>query len=197
MAFIDFKPEQFVPAFLLLLINSSNTLKKFLLVIFLIIQYTFSFSQEENKIHWISFKDAVEKNKTTPKKIFIDVYTGWCGWCKKMDATTFEDKAVVKYMNEKFYAVKLDAETKDTILYKDKSYTYIPDYKSNEIAAYLLQGKMGYPTSVYLDEKMDLIGPVQGYMTNDQLLPVLKYFAEDFYKTVKWEDFLSQTFNKK
>ena len=30
----------------------------------------------------------------------IDLYTYWCGWCKRMDKTTFEDQAVAKYLNE-------------------------------------------------------------------------------------------------
>lgn len=140
-------------------------------------------------IQWITFEEALSKSKTTPKKIFMDVYTEWCGWCKKMDASTFKDPKVVSYINANFYAVKLDAETKDTISYKEKKYTFVPAYKSNEIAAYLLNGQMGYPTSVYLDEKSDPITSVPGYYTSEQLLPILKYFAEDIYKTKKWEEY--------
>lgn len=151
-------------------------------------------SAQENGIKWISLTDALNKNKVIPKKIFIDFYTGWCGWCKRMDITTFSDKEVVGYMNEKFYPVKLDAETRDTIFYLNKPYYYKPEYKANEIAAYMLNGQMGYPTSVYLDENNNLIGPVQGYLTKEQLLPVLKYFAENTYKTIKWEDFVKETF---
>jgi thioredoxin-related protein len=170
-------------------------MKRIIIFIF-IISYCFdSYCQSNDKIQWMSLKEAIEKSTVKPKKIFIDVYTSWCGWCKRMDATTFEDREVIKYMNEKFYPVKLDAETKDTIIYKNKSYTFVPEYKSNEIATFLLNGKMGYPTSVYLDEKLDLIGPVQGYLTKDQLLPVMKYFAENVYQTKKWDDFLKETFH--
>lgn len=153
-------------------------------------------SQESGKkkagIEWMDFKSALTKSSTEPKKIFIDVYTGWCGWCKRMDATTFEDPKVVAYMNKHFYAVKLDAETRDTIVFKDKPYVFKPEYRANEIAAIFLNGQMSYPTSVYLDEKSDPIGPVAGYMTEKQLLPVLKYFAEDLYKTTKWDDYVRE-----
>ena len=47
------------------------------------------------KIKWMTFEEAVKLNETTPKKIFIDVYTDWCGWCKRMDQTTFRNEEVV------------------------------------------------------------------------------------------------------
>ena len=165
---------------------------KFIVLIWLITFSSLASCQE--KIHWLTFKEATDKNLIAPKKIFIDVYTEWCGWCKRMDATSFEDEAVIKYINQKFYPVKLDAETRDTISYKNKSYTYVSEYKSNEIAAFLLNGKMGYPTSVYLDEKMDLIGPVQGYLDKDQLLKVMKYFGDNLYQTVKWDDYVKENY---
>ena len=148
---------------------------------------------EATAIQWMSFEEAVKKSETEKekKKIFIDVYTDWCGWCKVMDKNTFVDPQIVKLINEKFYAVKFDAETKDSVLFKDKYFQFKPEYKSNELAALLMNGKMSYPTSVYLDGESNLIGPVPGYLTAEQFLPVLKYFAEDFYKTTSWEDYMN------
>ncbi len=147
-------------------------------------------------IQWVSFEDAVASNSKSPKKIFVDMYTHWCGWCKRMDATTFEDPAVASYMNKHFYPVKFNAETKDSIYFKDKYFQYKPEYKSNELAAILMNGKMSYPTSVYLDGESNLIGPVPGYLTAEQFLPVLRYFAEDIYKTTQWDDYMKQQQNK-
>jgi thioredoxin-related protein len=145
-----------------------------------------------DKIQWMTLADATKKMQQQPKKIFIDFYTSWCGWCKRMDATTFEDPAVVAYMNKNFYAIKFNAETHDSVRYKDKTYGFKPDYKSNEFAAQMLNGQMSYPTSVYMDESMAEIAPVAGYLTGEQLLPVLKYFAENIYKTKKWEDYMNE-----
>ena len=144
-------------------------------------------------INWITFEEALGRSAKEPKKIYMDIYTEWCGWCKKMDKSTFTDPHVISYLNKYFYSVKLDAETKDTITYKTKDYTFVTAYKSNEVAAYLLNGQMGYPTSVYLDEKTDPITAVPGYYTAEQLLPILKYFGEDIYKTKKWEEYQAES----
>lgn len=170
-------------------------IKSSLFLLFLCVFISTVTLAQENKssetVQWLKFEDAVESNTKNPKKIFIDMYTNWCGWCKKMDATTFTDPAVASYLNKHFYSVKLNAETKDSIFFKDKYFQYKPEYKSNEMAAIMMNGKMSYPTSVYLDGESNLIGPVPGYLTAEQFLPILKYFAEDFYKTTNWEDYMN------
>ena len=79
-------------------------------ILFFIISI-YGYSQE---INWISIEEAEIANKKEPRKVFIDVYTDWCGWCKKMDASTFEDPQIIKYLNENYYCVKLDGEDKNT-----------------------------------------------------------------------------------
>jgi len=137
----------------------------------------------------MSFEQAVEKNKTEPKKIFVDVYTHWCGWCKRMDATTFKDPAVVDYMNKNYHAVKLDAETKDTVHFQGHDFIYRQENRANEIALSLLNNRMSYPTSVYLDEKVSMLSPVPGYLTVEQIMPILKFYGDNIYKSKTWEDY--------
>ena len=145
-------------------------------------------------INWMTFSEAVKASEKTQKKIFVDVYTHWCGWCKRMDATTYEDPGVIEYLNKYFISVKLDAEMKDSIKFKDKLYTFKPEYRSNEIAVWMLNGQMSYPTSVYLDEGFNLLGPAPGYQTPQQLLPQLRYFAENIYKTKDWDTYQKEVY---
>ena len=142
-------------------------------------------------IHWMNFTDAYKQNlkDSVKKKVFIDVYTYWCGWCKRMDASTFEDPKVVKYINDHYYPVKLDAETRDTIYFRDKVFVYRPEFKANEIALSLLMEKMSYPTSVYLDEQFSMLTTTPGYQTAEQILPILQYFGQNIYKTITWEEY--------
>jgi thioredoxin-related protein len=146
--------------------------------------------QEPKEIQWMSFEEAAKRSEKSPRKIVIDIYTSWCGWCKRLDATTYQDPEVIKYINKKFYAVKLDAEIKDTIRFKDKIFTYIPERKANELALSLLNGSMSYPSTVFLDEKFSMLAPVPGYHDAREMLELfLKYFGDEIYKTKKWEDY--------
>ena len=176
-----------------------NTTKYFAVLLLLFIAPQFTFSQNKLRepnspdgIQWVSFEEAVIKNQTEPKKIFMDMYTSWCGWCKRMDASTFKDPKVIEYLNKKYYAVKFDAETKDTIRFRDHDFYFHTEWRSNELAWSMMNGKMSYPTSLYLDETLSLLSPVPGYVTAEQIMPILTYFGENIYKEKKWDVYLSE-----
>lgn len=151
---------------------------------------------EGEKIKWYTFQEAVELSKKNKKKIFIDVYTDWCGWCKVMDRNTFAHPVIAKYMNEKYYPVKLNAEMKDTVFFNN--YNFVnpsPETprSTHQLASSLLNNKLSYPTVVFLDENFAMLTQVPGYQKPEQMEPILKYFGENAYPTIKWEDF-TQTF---
>lgn len=153
---------------------------------------------EEETITWYSWEEAMALHKENPKKIFIDVYTDWCGWCKKMDKTTFQDKGVAKVINEHFYAVKFNAEQKDNIEYKDYTLKYIPNAGRrgvHELAYALLDGKMGYPAFVYLDEKQDRITISPGFKDAKTIMKELTFVGEGHYKDKSFNEF-NQSYGK-
>lgn len=143
------------------------------------------------KVEWISFEEAVELNKQEPKKILVDVYTDWCGWCKKLKKNTFNHPPIAKYINENFYPVRFNAETDKTVRFMGKTFTKTGtrSRSPHQLAAALLQGKMSYPSVAYLDGQNRLITAVPGYYEPKDIEPILKYFAEEIYKTQKFEDY--------
>lgn len=138
----------------------------------------------QEKINWLTLPEAIELNRTEPRKFMIDVYTDWCGWCKRMDATTFSDPTIASYVNKNFYAVKFNAEMKDSLTLGNRTYHYIPNGSRgyHEVAAILTKGRLSYPTIVYLDEELRHIEIRPGYKTVDQLQPDLIYCVEEKYR---------------
>jgi uncharacterized protein YyaL (SSP411 family) len=140
----------------------------------------------------MTIEEALEKSKTEKRKIFIDVYTDWCGWCKHMDSTTFKDQAVVAYMNEKYYSVKLNAEQTSDITYKGTTYKFVKQNGGrgyHELAALWLNNRLSYPTSVILNEEQDLIQPIPGFQDTKKMDAILHYFGTDSHRKTPWEKY--------
>ena len=154
-------------------------------------------TKAQNKINWLTLEQAYAKTKIAPKKVIIDVYTGWCGWCKVMDENTFSNAAVINYINDNYYAVKLDAENTKDIRIADKVYKFDETNKTNQAAIELLQGKMSYPSIVYLDEKFNMIQPLPGYMDAKAFHQVITYIGDNNHKKEDFEKYKAGTYISK
>ena len=176
-------------------------MKKILLLIGVVILFSFSTTKENTKIKWMTFEEAIAAQKTAPKKIIMDAYTLWCGPCKMLDKNTFSNDDVADYINKNFYPVKFNAEGNDVINFKENSfknpnYDAQKKYKRNsqhQLAAYF--GVRAYPTLLFIDEESNLIAPITGYKTPKQLEIYLKLFNTDAYKSIttqeQWDAFVS------
>ncbi|MFW6096287.1 MAG: thioredoxin family protein [Bacteroidota bacterium] len=143
------------------------------------------------EVKWHSFEEAIEKNKSNPKKILIDVYTDWCGWCDKMKEETFNHPDIAEYINKHFYAVRFDAESSEEITFRGETFKKEGNKKRSphQLAVALLQGKMSYPSVAYLNEDNQLITAVPGFYGAKDMEVLLKYFVEEAYKKEKFNDF--------
>ncbi len=140
----------------------------------------FSFVMKNNftsntEIKWLNIEEAQKLNKKVPKKIFIDVYTSWCGWCKVMDKKTFTDPKVVEYMNKKFYSVKLDAESPKQITFGGQKMT------ESELAGRFF-GVTSFPTTLYLDESLQGIHKQPGFLEVADFYKLVEIIGENKYK---------------
>ncbi len=141
-------------------------------------------------IKWLSFTELKAAYAKNPKPIIIDVYTNWCGWCKVMDRETYSNAKVIEYINDKYYAVKFNAESTEAVEFAGKQYGYNSGYRSHDLAVTLLQGRMGYPTTVLLSAIDAQPAPLSGYMKPSELEPPLKFFGEGAYKTQDFPQFM-------
>jgi thioredoxin-related protein len=146
---------------------------------------------DDNVVKWMTFEEAVAKSKIQKRKIFVDVYTNWCGWCKVMDKKTFNDPNVAKILNENFYPVKFNAEQREDITFNGTTFKFIPSGNNgtHQLAAALLSNQLSYPTVVFLDEEFRIIQPLPGYREAPEFHMISKFIGEGHYEAQKWEDF--------
>ena len=171
----------------------------FSLLVFILSVAT-SFKSDEKRpaegIQWLTIEEAYAKMQQEPRKVLIDVYTDWCGWCKVMDRETFKNKAVVAYVNRKYYAVKLDAEQKKAITLGDKKFVYIEEGGRgvHQLALALTNNQLSYPTTVFLDDQFNVIQPLPGYMKAKEFHEVITFFGEDYHKKEAFDTYKSNTY---
>lgn len=135
------------------------------------------------KAQALGFDEGLKLAKERNKKVIVDVYTDWCGWCKRMDKDAYGNADVKKLIEENFILVKLDAEGPATHSYNGKKYS------DPDLAAFF--EVTGYPTTVFLSpdgkilefnyEKYKMKN-LPGYLPAADFKKVLEYFREDKYK---------------
>lgn len=157
-----------------------------------------AFSPSENpageKVKWYSWEEAVAANKENPKKMMIDIYTGWCHWCKVMDKQTFNEPEIAKYLNENFYPVKLDAEQKEDIVFGEHTFKYQKSGRRgvHSLAYSLLDGSLSYPSIVFMDQDVKRIMISKGFKKPDAFQQELDFVAGEHYKDKSFDQFKTE-----
>jgi len=148
--------------------------------------------EKSTQINWMTWEEAVKAQEEKPKKLLINVYTGWCRWCKRMDETTFQQPQIAEYLNEYFYPVKFDAEQKDNLEYKGDVFKYVKSGNKgyHELAAQLLRGRLSFPSIVFMDEDLEVIQALPGFKSPEEFEQIITYFAQDYYKSTPWTSYL-------
>ena len=116
---------------------------------------------------WDAGMKAAGANK---RFVMVDVYTDWCGWCKRMDRDVFSNPEVREYLGKKFVTVRLNAEAGDAAHYEGK------DFTSRTLATRF--GVTGYPTTIFLRANGDHLANVPGYLPADRFLLLLRYIGD-------------------
>lgn len=149
--------------------------------------------EKSGAVHWYKFGEAVELQKKKPKMIMVDVYTSWCGPCKMMSAYTFGNGVIANYLNENFYPVKFDAETWDSVAFNGFVFknnnppgTQRPVH---QFAISILDGKLSYPSIVFVDTDIKRVQTIVGFHTAAQFEPIIKFLGSEAYKKQNFDDY--------
>ena len=152
-----------------------------------------SFSQ----VKWMTLEQAMAAQQEKPKKIFIDFYANWCGPCKIMDKNTYGHQEIANFLNENYYAVKFDAEGKESVTVFGRIFSN-PEFSSGKKRNSMhdftkFMNVNSVPSIVFLDEQSMPITNINGFLTAKELDPYLRIISSDEYKKFKsraeWENY--------
>jgi thioredoxin-related protein len=155
-------------------------------------------SNAQTKINWLKITDVekqIKKDGKNAKRVFIDCYTDWCGWCKRMDKDTFEDPTIAMIMNYYFYSVKFDAETKENITFGGKEYKNAnPNGRrsAHELAIMLLNQRLSYPSFSILNSDLSIATIIPGYYTAKDFEPMIVFMGGKYEEKYSFEEFQKQ-----
>ncbi len=147
---------------------------------FFLLSFFFGNAQEKS-IRWLSFDQLDDSLANRPKKVFVDFYTDWCTYCRKMDKVVFTNSEVIEQLNDSYYAVRMDAESLDTISFEGQQFindqvgkTRNPVHQIAQLLA-LREGQFAPPTMVILDETFVVKNRYFEYLTSKKLLKALRF----------------------
>lgn len=137
-----------------------------------------TFQAHPQKMKWSSFDELIENMRKQPRPIVIFIHTDWCKFCAMQENNTFSHPTVVKQLNEKCYAVRLNAEERNDIMFLNKKYHYKPSGAGSgyhQLAEMLARknGKLTLPSTVILSEAWQIVHKAEGFLTSDELLRLL------------------------
>ncbi len=105
-------------------------------------------------------RQAMKEAKESGKMILIDVYTDWCGPCKKLDADTYTNPEVLTYLTRTFICVKVNAEDPKLGYWVSSKY-----------------GIDAYPSIIVLSPDRKMKGKFSSYLPPRQFLAAVNQLA--------------------
>lgn len=136
------------------------------------------------QVKWNTIEEA-SKAQIGDKLYFVDFYTSWCGYCKKMDRETFTDATVAKILNKYYYPVKFNAEGSNTFTWAGQ--TYRPAKAGRNRTHEFARGVRGYPTFALFNADGTLLQSIPGFSNAKEFTIILWYFASGDYTRYPFE----------
>ena len=121
---------------------------------------------------WKTLNDGLRQAIVSGKPVIVDVYTNWCGWCRRMDRDVYQKAEIAAYLRKNYVTVKMNAEAKDAARWQVRNYTLQDLSQQFRVS--------GFPTTIFLRANGEHMANVPGYVPADRFLLLLRYVAEGY-----------------
>ncbi len=135
---------------------------------------------QDTKVQWLTLEQSEDSLTINPKKVFIDFYTDWCTYCRKMDRVVFTKPEVVDALNTSYYAVRFNAEQTSPVrleghvLINDQlGKTRRPIHQLAQLLA-TREGEFTPPVLLILDQDFRVAARYFEYLDSMELIEVLR-----------------------
>ena len=135
---------------------------------------------------WRSWDSGLPAAAASHRPVLVDVYTDWCGWCHRMDATVYSRPDVRSYLDSKFVVVRLNAESNETVHYGGQTMSARALASAFNVS--------GYPTTIFLDSGGQHLANVPGYLEPEKFLQLVHYIGDGHMdRGTSWDDYLKRS----
>ena len=111
-------------------------------------------------IAWQPWSDAAfAQAKAEHKFVIMDLQAVWCHWCHVMDATTYQDPKVIRLLNARYVALKVDQDSRPDLANRYEDY--------------------GWPATIVFAADGSEIVRRRGYVNPAQMAAMLQAIIDD------------------
>ncbi|MFN8257158.1 MAG: DUF255 domain-containing protein [Bacteroidales bacterium] len=174
-----------------------------------IINYMFSFSEAFKNDHsifkidnsqkpdtlgivkWIGTDKLAGLQKKNKKPVMVYFYTDWSVSSKVMDKTTFGNRELATRLNERYYSVRINAASQESISFMGKTFSGTGPNQPHQLTQELLKGNFLMPAIVFYDENNVQLSVLNGYLLKDQMIKLEEYFYNKIYKKLSLQEYIN------
>ncbi|HHS50580.1 MAG TPA: DUF255 domain-containing protein [candidate division Zixibacteria bacterium] len=156
---------------------------RILLIVFVLASMAFTASAAEDSAwKWLDFAEAYPLAMSEGKHLVINFYSLGCGWCRRMDNSTFKDTTVLGILDEGFIGAKLNIASNRRIDWMGRQLA------EREIAA-IFAGR-GVPYTTFIDTTGEVVAALPGYVDAQQFTTILQYVGGYWYRDLTFQEYL-------
>ncbi|WP_430614410.1 thioredoxin family protein [Flavobacterium sp. JP2137] len=126
-----------------------------------------------------NFVEIEQLMQKEARPLLVFFYTDWCSYCALMKQKTFADQALIKELNDNYYLIFFDGESRETLWWNQVKMEFVKrGLKSgtHQLATYFAEqkGVVTYPSLVFLTDQYQKIYQQNTYLKASELHALLQ-----------------------